>query len=97
MTKAENLLHKAAEYRAINLNIFIISKEWEAIPHKNPYAEKVLYENAINNLQYTCSGAILFNTQDKKCTIEICTLTNYLGVQVQSRILYENITDQFLL
>ena len=102
-SETAELLQMAALNGANNFAIFLFSKESGALPRKNPYAvkmeikDKISRENAITNLRYTRLGTMLFFTQDVDCAIEISQLTNFLGVQVHSKVLFENITNRFLL
>lgn len=99
----EELLRLAAENNSKNYTIFLQSESTEVIPKRNPRAiqieikSKIKNSSKIDNVRFTRTGSMIFFTKDVECAIDICKVSSFLGVSVKSRIIWENITNRFLL
>ena len=102
-SKVEELLSMAAENVDKNFNIFIVSNKGKMRPRGYPgrdskeHFQKISNSNRIRNRRYTRTGSLLLSTQDVKCAQDKSSLLEFMGVSVQTRILFDNITTRFLL
>lgn len=96
-------LQKASDNGANNFNIFLKSTETKSIPKTDPrrfkreIIEKVSNSKKIDNLRYTRNGSILLSTRDVACAVEICKISELLGVSTTHRVIWENISTRFLI
>lgn len=100
----DSLLKMAAENGGQAFNIFLTSSEIRAIsPNRDPrviQAEirtKIEHFKNIDNVRFTRTCTVIIITKDVLCAIDACKIATVLGVQVTFRIIWENITKQFLL
>ena len=101
MTVAE-LLQWAANNGDKNFNIFLNSTDSKAIPRKAPRStqaeikNKIAHASKIASVRCTRSESWIFSTTDVNCGIDVFHITEFLGVHVNARVIYENITYRFL-
>ena len=101
VTVAE-LLQRAASNGGKNFNIFLNSTDSKVISRKDPRStqaeikNKIAHASKIANVRYTRAGSWIFSTADVDCAIDICNITEFLGVHANTRVIYENITNRFL-
>lgn len=98
----ESLLLMAAENGGKCFNIFLQSTDSKSIPNRDPRAvqteirSKIPHANHIENVRHTRTGSLLISTKDVSCAAEICQVTSFLGVSVKHRVIWENISNRFL-
>ena len=96
-------LIQAYKNEANNFNIFLSNVNTHGISKSNPHKmqeeikDKISNFACIKDIQYTCNGSIIFHTDNLECVIEICSLNLFMGVPVKCQVIWENITNRFLL
>ena len=74
----------------------------KTIPRKDPRStqveikNKVVHASKTATVRYTRSGSWIFSTTDVDCAIDVCHIPEFLGVNVTAQVIYENITNRFL-
>lgn len=86
-----------------DFKVFLRYTESEAIPKRNPRDIQAdinfITDQAskIHNVRFTRTGSIIFPTKDMVCAMNIIKTSPFLGMQVSFRIIWENISNRFLL
>lgn len=103
LAPVETLLKMAANNGGKDFNIFISSLESKSIPKRSPrdvqseILAKIEHSKKIDNVRFTRTGSVIFSTKDVTCAVDISRISTFLGVNVTSRVIWENITNRFLL
>lgn len=93
-------LQAASENGGKSFNIFIQSMDSKTILDHDSRAEiktKINHAGAIDNVRYTKNGSIIFSTVNVQCAVEICQLLEFSGVSIKHRVIWENVTNKFLI
>lgn len=98
-----SLLHLASSNGGNNFNVFISSTASNTLPKRDPRSTQAELQrqatnaDKIDNVRYTRSGSIIVSTKDVMCATSICNISEFLGVTTSTRVIWENITNRFLL
>ena len=98
----DEILQNAANNGGKSFNVFLKSTDSRTLPRRDPRVtqneirNKIPSYSKINNVRYTRNGSWIFSTSDVQCAIDICHVTNFLDMRVTARVIFENITNRFL-
>lgn len=59
--------------------------------------EKIANSNKIDLLMFTRMGSIIISKRSIMYAVDICGISEFLGISISSRVVWENITNRFIL
>lgn len=90
--------------KATTLTVFFLTSfDSETLPNHETRVDQVAIKKKIVNLEktdklrYTRTRSIIISTKDITYAVVICSISEFLGILISTRVVWKNITNCFLL